>query len=252
MGRGGQITMASARRHRASRVSTESPEWLENLALDGCVIVDPFLPWSRLGPLREACDALLAIAARGKPGAGVRAILGAAPLLHRLAMGPEIEALIRPVLGPGLAVVRGVLFDKRPDSNWAVAWHQDVTIAVSAKRETPGFTAWSRKGGIWHVHPPAGILEQMVTIRLHVDDCPSDNGALRVLPGTHRGGKSGGSPPAGVAPRVCEVRAGGALIMRPLLWHSSPKARAPGRRRVLHFEYAAGPLPGGLHWHPAA
>ena len=39
-----------------------------------------------------------------------------------------------------------------------------------------------------------------------------------------------------------------AVLMRPLLLHSSPAPRLPRRRRVVHLEFAAAPLPHGLEW----
>jgi hypothetical protein len=39
---------------------------------------------------------------------------------------------------------------------------------------------------------------------------------------------------------VCLAPRGGVLAMRPLLIHSSSKARADEPRRVLHIEYAEG------------
>lgn len=47
---------------------------------------------------------------------------------------------------------------------------------------------------------------------------------------------------------ACPVPSGGALLMRPLLLHASSASRSPRHRRVIHLEYAAGPLPGGLRW----
>ena len=38
------------------------------------------------------------------------------------------------------------------------------------------------------------------------------------------------------------------MLMRPLLLHASSPAAVPGRRRVVHLEFAAGPLPGGVEW----
>ena len=43
--------------------------------------------------------------------------------------------------------------------------------------------------------------------------------------------------------------AGDALLMRPLLLHSSGRLRTASHRRVIHIEYAAFALPGGLQWH---
>jgi ectoine hydroxylase-related dioxygenase (phytanoyl-CoA dioxygenase family) len=134
-----------------------------------------------------------------------------------------------------------------------VPWHQDVTIAVRERVDAAGFGPWSIKQGVTHVQPPSGILAQMISVRLHLDDCPECNGALRVLPGSHAAGKlTAAQVDLAVrsrAPVVCEVGAGGALLMRPLLLHASPAAREPGHRRVVHLDFAAHPLPCGLHWH---
>jgi len=46
-------------------------------------------------------------------------------------------------------------------------------------------------------------------------------------------------------PVPCTVNKGGALLMRPLLLHSSTAAN-PRHRRVLHLEYSSIDLPGGL------
>lgn len=50
------------------------------------------------------------------------------------------------------------------------------------------------------------------------------------------------------AGKFCLVARGGAMLMRPLLLHSSSTALNPGHRRVLHFEYSSIDLPGGLKW----
>ncbi|MEL7238912.1 MAG: phytanoyl-CoA dioxygenase, partial [Planctomycetota bacterium] len=70
---------------------------------------------------------------------------------------------------------RGILFDKTPDRNWKVAWHQDRSIAVNGRAEAAGFGPWSRKAGVVHVQPPTRVLRQIVTLRLHLDDTPGSN-----------------------------------------------------------------------------
>ncbi len=103
-----------------------------------------------------------------------------------------------------------------------------------------------------HVQPPREVLERMVSVRLHLDDCPAENGALRVIAGTHDGGKLRQEEIGGlVAERdsiTCEVARGGALVMRPLLLHASSASTVPGHRRVVHFDYARVELDGGLEW----
>ena len=182
----------------------------------------------------------------------VRNLLDAVPDAAALASSPAVRALVEPLLGPGCFAVRGILFDKTPDANWNVTWHQDLSIAVRDRRDVSGFGPWSEKAGVVHVQPPAAILERMLTVRLHLDDCDAGNGPLQVLPGTHRSGRlSAGEiqqkrqdSPA----TLCPAPAGGALLMRPLLLHASSASQSPRHRRVIHLEYAADALPGGLSW----
>ena len=42
-------------------------------------------------------------------------------------------------LGGSVKPVRATLFDKNKDANWSLGWHQDRTIAVRERLETPGF-----------------------------------------------------------------------------------------------------------------
>ena len=91
----------------------------------------------------------------------------------------------------------------------------------------------------------------MVTIRIHLDACDADNGPLRVIAGTHGSLLDANAVEATTAsgePIECCVGAGGAVVMRPLLLHASSPARSARHRRVVHIEYAAGELPGGLRW----
>jgi ectoine hydroxylase-related dioxygenase (phytanoyl-CoA dioxygenase family) len=133
-----------------------------------------------------------------------------------------------------------------------VAWHQDVTIAVRERREAAGFRPWSVKDGAPHVTAPAECLEQMLTVRLHLDDADEENGALRVLAGSHRFGRLSEERidelTSELPQVVCCARAGDALLIRPLLLHASGRSANARRRRVLHIEYAGFELPGGLAW----
>ena len=77
----------------------------------------------------------------------------------------------------------------------------------------------------------------MLTVRLHLDDCPASNGALRVIPKTHLLGRLSEATAAKIAGEnravVCELNAGGALVMRPLLLDASSAASLAGHRRVI-------------------
>jgi hypothetical protein len=184
--------------------------------------------------------------------AGRRGILSL-PAVATLARSECFLDLVRPHLLAEPFPVRAIYFDKSPEANWSVPWHQDLAIAVRARVDVPGFGPWSTKERIPHVQPPAEVLEQMLTVRLHLDDADESNGALRVLPRSHRMGRH--SPERIQELRaqredfVCAVAAGGALLMRPLLLHASGRSTSTRSRRVLHIEYAASALPSGLEWH---
>jgi len=105
------------------------------------------------------------------------------------------------------------------------------------------------------VQPPADVLERIVALRLHVDDCGGDDGPLKVVPGSHRRGRLDDAEAIALRDArgtvACPVPRGGAMLMRPLLLHASSKATGASRRRVLHFLFGPPRLPLGLAWAPA-
>jgi len=183
---------------------------------------------------------------------GARNLL-ALPEVRATAASACLATHLRPLLGPGFQAVRGLFFDKTPGANWPVLWHQDLSLAVKAHADVAGWSNWSVKRGVPHVQPPAAILERMITVRLHLDDCPQSNGPLRVIAGSHREGiLARPTIKDVVADRPVETvtaAPGDALFMRPLILHASAPAMSPGHRRVLHLEFApAGLLPANLDW----
>jgi hypothetical protein len=219
------------------------------LVESGFAVVDGLVETTALPALRAETDRLLGHAQRR---GGARNVLDKSDLLRDLARTGPPARLAAAVLGEQAQPTKLTVFDKSPQANWKVPWHQDLTIAVAARAEIPGFGPWSTKEGVVHVQPPVEVLQQVLAIRLHLDDTPASNGALRVLPGSHRLGRLNDAQVDALrrdgAAVVCPVAAGGAMLMSPLLLHASSAAVVPARRRVLHFEYSAAPLPGNLAW----
>ncbi len=192
-----------------------------------------------LDQLRRAADDVLA------DSHAARNVLRRSPPIAACAETWAQHPAIRDVLGNQAFAIRGILFDKILGANWQVPWHRDRLIAVQARIDLPGWGPWTLKEGVHHVDPPAPWLHRRLAIRLHLDDCPSANGALLVIPGSH----VDASTMATASPAlVVEAQAGDVLVMHPLLLHASGPARVPGRRRVLHLEFACDSLPGGLRW----
>ena len=102
--------------------------------------------------------------------------------------------------------------------------------------------SWSQKDDIRYAHAPAWALSRVVALRVHLDTSMSENGPLRVVPGSHRIGVLTDAAVSDYVKthdhKTCLIHRGGVLAMRPLLIHSSSKAQTDAPRRVLHIEYA--------------
>lgn len=203
------------------------------------------------GAASEALGELESIASRSMVVAGTR-LQGDHALRRLLRAAGALGRLASDRIGPAARPVRAILFDKSPGSNWSLAWHQDRTIAVRARREVQGFDTWTVKRGMLHVEPPMEILESMLTLRVHLDDVPIDNAPLLVALGSHRFGRVAEGDIDDVVTRcgvhACTANAGDVWLCATPILHASDAARKPLRRRVLQVDYAAGELPGGLQW----
>ena len=222
-------------------------------------MIEDCLSGAEVSALRSAVDAAVAdhqsdAAVRDRGGVyAIRNVTDIVPEIRALHAHPGVANIVRPILGSAALLVRGLLFDKSEGANWGIFWHQDLSIAVRARADVGGFGPWSVKAGVPHVQPPPEIMSAMLTVRLHLDPCRTENGALRVLPGSHRSARLNTAATEELKrtldPVTCEVDTGGAVVMRPLLLHSSHRAERPGQRRVIHLEFASGPLPEPLHWY---
>jgi ectoine hydroxylase-related dioxygenase (phytanoyl-CoA dioxygenase family) len=224
------------------------PKQHQQFIRDGFLIVENVLATAAVEQIRTMLDALQ------RDRANVRNVLAAAPRIRKLLLSNGVLELAEELLASEPLLTRAILFDKKPGANWAVGWHQDITVAVLRRLDVPGFAGWSVKEGITHVHPPVDVLQQMVIVRLQIDDCADENGPLQVQPASHRHGRLSDDELNDWSQRpsvTCVAVAGSAILMRPLLLHRSSPAKAPSHRRVLHLEFAAAELPGGLEWNVA-
>jgi hypothetical protein len=229
-------------------------EFRQTVEQEGFAILPSALPTEAVDALAAATEHLLKNRPRDLYG-GVRDLFNLLPAVKRLACSSTPRKWVEAILGPGCFAVRGLLFEKDSSSNWKVPYHQDLTIAVQRRTSAPHFGPWSVKAGVPHVQPPVEVLEKMLAVRIHLDDCGPENGPLRVLPGSHRFGVLSAAEVENWRHKVpevsCHVLRGGLLVMRPLLLHASSPALQVGHRRVIHLEYAAAPLLEALEWHEA-
>lgn len=213
----------------------------------GWATTDPVLTDDEVAALREAV-APLAVDGRG----GVRNLLAHGDV-RALVASSAVRSLAAAVLGDACFAVRAILFDKTPGANWKVVWHQDLSIATRERVELPGFGPWTEKAGVTHVQPPVAVLENMLALRIHLDDCGAENGPVRVIDGSHRRGRLSATQIDELRrtepEQDCLVEQGAVLAFRPLLLHASAPAITPAHRRVIHIEYAAHELPAPLEWY---
>jgi ectoine hydroxylase-related dioxygenase (phytanoyl-CoA dioxygenase family) len=183
----------------------------------------------------------------------LRDVFNKYPIVKQLVQSKPIQQLVQSVLGENAFPVKALYFNKALGHNWNVAWHQDLNITVKQQIYMNGFHRWSTKQGIFHVQPPVSLLENMLTLRIHLDDASADNGALRIISGSHKHGKIGKEDLSHKIKQdavvICEARAGDVLLMRPLLLHASHKNLSLKQRRVIHIEFAAQALPEPLQWY---
>ena len=180
----------------------------------------------------------------------IRELLEEIPALWPLLDSAALRGLLAALFPAGCQLVKAIYFDKPAGSNWLVPWHQDLMINVTQRIDLPGFGPWTSKAEGISVQPPVTVLENVVTLRIHLDDCDATNGALKVVPGSHRQGVVPAVAIAGYTPNAttCAVPAGGAMLMKPLLLHASNRSTSHRPRRVMHLEFASAALPAGLYW----
>jgi len=83
--------------------------------------------------------------------------------LYDICMNPKILDLVEGVLGPNFYMWASNFFIKEPFSHETVGWHQDAYY--------------------WPLEPL-----HSVTVWLAFDDVDEENGAMQIVPGSHRGG----------------------------------------------------------------
>jgi len=196
----------------------------------------------------------------GKDLYAIRNLLGEIPVLQSILQNEQLAKLLANHFpDQDHYCIKAIFFDKPPQSNWVVNWHQDLTINVKDKplsfleqSSEQGFRQWIQKSSFWSVQPPLHYLQNIVTVRLHLGDCLAENGALKILAGSHQPGITAAQELNQLKEKfeevTCEVPQGGALVMSPLTWHASSKNRSAQHRQVIHLEFSNRGLPEELAW----
>lgn len=210
---------------------------LPNVSNDGYAILPQVLTSEEIDQLLSDLERSAAQRSR----AGVRHLM-TIPAVTKLANDHRMLGIAQAVLGNDALPFKATLFDKSPEANWLITWHQDTALPLCEKQEILGWGPWSTKEGVVYAHAPASALERVVALRLHFDDSNLDNGPLRVIPGSHCEGVLSDEQVEKIVDKggsvTCLVEQSGVIVMRPLIIHASSKSQSDRPRRVLHIEYA--------------
>ncbi len=183
---------------------------------------------------------------------GAACDIGDAPGQRLQLEPPEKLNALASKLMPGARPVRVVAFNKTEANNWTLPWHQDRVVALRQRVDTPSFTNWTNKAGIWHAEPPIELLEGMLFARIHLDPADAENGCLQLALGTHARGKIAAAEAEGIANAApienCIAERGDVLFAKALILHRSAPSRTSAGRHAIRIDYCADDLPSPLEW----
>lgn len=159
------------------------------------------------------------------------------PVLHEFLQDPRLKALLALV-----APFEGRIGENEKDG-----------LVLNNYIRTPN-SAFSQMG--WHTDSPRDLfmgqrIMPMLNVGIHLDDCPFENGGLRILPGTHKQGVlrllfgkkyfiDHKPDPREVG---LDIKAGDLTVHDGRLWHrvqQSPHFGEKSRRRVMYVPVVTG------------
>lgn len=179
----------------------------------------------------------------------IRQLVNVVPELAGILFNEQLKLLLSELFEGTCFLTKAIYFDKPSTSNWFVPYHQDLSISVNNKEEgLKAYSNWTFKKGQYGVQPPIHILEDTVTVRIHLDKTDIGNGALRVVSKSHLSGVIREKVKTYANEFVCEVERGGIMLMKPLTLHASRRTTNGQKRRVVHLEFNKHSLDGALDW----
>ncbi|ESU22255.1 hypothetical protein FEDK69T_22370 [Flavobacterium enshiense DK69] len=180
----------------------------------------------------------------------IRQFVKEIPEIKNLIFNQKLKKVISDIGDDNFFIIKSIYFDKPETSNWFVSYHQDLTISVDRKEAVEDFRGWTTKNNQFAVQPSLDILENIFTVRIHLDETNKENGALKVIDKSHL--KKIYRPEninfETEKETFCDVQKGGIMLMKPLLLHGSNRTKNKKRRRVIHIEFSSKVLPNNLNW----
>jgi len=166
-------------------------------------------------------------------------LLNSIPFVKSLVHSRQLISLVKQMLGDNSFPINAFVIDKTRQQlgPWLASGLEK--IAVKNKIETSGYSNWTVESGISRAVPPKEVLEKRLSVRIHLDDCFIDNGAILVAPKFHKNGiiqsKTEIEKIISDETIYCEVEKGGVMFITSLLLHKSPYSTTNKKRRVLQL-----------------
>ena len=214
----------------------------------GFAVVPEIYNSAEISQLRNILDSYCSNLDQSKPVHAIRRAIKRIPELGTLLWNENMKAIISQMGGTDFFLTKAIYFDKPEESNWFVAYHQDLSISVEEKHIHDDYGKWTKKDDQFGVQPPLEILENIITIRLHLDDTDENNGALKLIPASHKLGVKRIYEISTESEEICKVPKGAVMLMKPLTFHASSRSIVQKRRRVLHLEFSNMELATPLNW----
>ena len=180
----------------------------------------------------------------------IRQLINVIPNLKDLIFNQNLTEIVSNLFNSKSFLTKAIYFDKPSESNWFVAYHQDLTISVDKKVDVKNYINWTFKKGQFGVQPPIKILQSTITVRIHLDKTDKNNGALKIIPKSHLKGiyRTQSINWEKEKEHICEVEKGGVMLMKPLTLHASNRTTNQKQRRVIHLEFCNQELAKPLIW----
>ncbi|MDY8138731.1 phytanoyl-CoA dioxygenase family protein [Aquimarina sp. 2201CG5-10] len=180
----------------------------------------------------------------------IRQLLNVIPDLKQVLFNSKLIDLVNGLFDTECFLTKAIYFDKPKESNWFVSYHQDLSISVNRKVEVENYINWTYKKNQFGVQPPTEVLDNIITIRIHLDTTNADNGALRVIPKSHQKGicRVDSIDWENKEEQICQVNKGGVMLMKPLTLHASNRTTNQKQRRVIHLEFCNKELAEPIEW----
>ena len=153
---------------------------VENVSENGFTIIEDMFSQNEVENILQEIEIYSENNSKNNKLFALRCFLLEIPTLKNILLNEKITSLLS-VFGENYKIVKAIYFDKPKTANWLVNWHQDLTISVKEKFEIEGFSKWlpkeNYKESYFSVQPTQKYLDNLLTIRIHLDDCTKENGA---------------------------------------------------------------------------